>query len=74
MIVYKSEVVYGDKLKFEVTADDFNKYGYDFFYKITSTETEREVARAKTGIVFFDYEKRKMVEIPYKFRLIFATK
>jgi len=69
-----SEVVYADKLKFEVTVDDFNKYGCDFFYKITSTETGREVARAKTEIVFFDYEKRKIVEIPYKFILILATK
>ncbi len=33
---------------------------------------EKEVARAKTGIVFFDYEKRKIAPLPKEFRTLFA--
>ena len=67
-IVYKSEGHYGDVLKIEVTVDDFGKFGCDFIYRISNKETSKEIARAKTGIVFFDYEKKKMVEVPEKFK------
>jgi 4-hydroxybenzoyl-CoA thioesterase len=30
--------------------------------------TQREVARGKTGIVFFDYETRKVAPMPAAFR------
>ncbi len=43
-------------------------------YKITNKKTGKEVVRAKTGILFFDYKKRKMVEVPEKFFELFATK
>jgi Predicted thioesterase len=69
-IVYKSEAFYGDVLKIEIAVCDFTQYGCDFIYKITQRETDREVARAKTGIVFFDYEKRKVAPVPEKFKTI----
>jgi len=72
VIIYKSEVFYGETLKIEVTADDFSKHGCDLIYRITNKETGKEVARAKTGIVFFDYEKRKVVQVPEKFKAIFT--
>jgi len=68
VIVYKSEAFYGDTLKIGVTRDDYNKYGCDLFYKLTNKATGREVARAKTGIVFFDYDTRKMVRAPERFK------
>jgi acyl-CoA thioester hydrolase len=41
---------------------DFNKYGCDFVYRVTEQASGREVARAKTGIVFFDYRKRRVIQ------------
>ena len=58
VILYKSESFHGDLLQIEVTVDDFHKYGCDFYYKLTNKPSGTEVARAKTGIVFFDYENR----------------
>ena len=72
-IVYKSEAFYGETLKIEVAIRDFSKYGFDFVYKITEKETGREVARAKTGLVFFDYKGRKVVSVPEKFKTIFLS-
>ncbi len=70
-IVYKSEAFYGESFKIEIATCDFNKYGCDFVYKISEKETGREVARAKTGVVFFDYKQRKVASVPEKFKEIF---
>lgn len=67
-LVYKSESFYGETLRIEIAVLDFSQYGCDFIYKITEKESGREVARAKTGIVFFDYEKRKVAPVPEKFK------
>jgi acyl-CoA thioester hydrolase len=67
-IQYKSQGYHGDVLVFKVTVDNFIKNGCDFFFKITNKETGKEIARAKTGIVFFDYQSNKLVSVPEKFR------
>lgn len=69
-VVYKSQGYYGDPLRIEVTTAEPTRYGCDLYYRLTNTATGREVARAKTGIVFFDYEANKMAELPVEFRAI----
>ena len=71
VIIYKSEGFYGDILTVEVTAGEFNNCGCDIFYRITNKKTEKEVVRAKTGIVFFDYKNRSISHIPDKFKKLF---
>ncbi|WP_367183863.1 thioesterase family protein [Neptuniibacter sp.] len=51
----------------DIALDDFNKYGCDIYYLISNKKTAVEVAHAKTGIVFFDYEQRKVTSIPEAF-------
>ena len=63
-IVYKSESFLGDTLQIEIAVGDLNKYGFDLFYRLTNKLTGKEVARGKTGIVCFDYSKRKIALIP----------
>lgn len=67
-IVYKAESFYGEKIQIDVAVGDFNKYGCDFYYLITNKETAVEIAHAKTGIVFFDYEERKVTAVPEVFQ------
>lgn len=64
VVVYKSESFLGDQLEVKIGVDDFNKYGFDMFYLITNSHTGKEVASGKTGIVCFDYDKRKVATIP----------
>ena len=73
VIVYKSEAFPGEWLEIAVTASDFNKYGCDFMYKVTERSSGREVARAKTGIVFFDYQSRSVQKTPPSFSKLFAS-
>ena len=67
-IVYKAEGFYGDRLKFEVTAADFNKYGGDIFYKVSNADNDTLIAESKTGIVFYDYEASQMMALPEAFK------
>lgn len=72
-IQYKSQGYHRDILLFEVTVDNFIKTGCDFFFKITNKATGKEIARAKTGIAFFDYKENKLVAVPEKFKLLIES-
>ena len=67
-VQYKSEGFYGDELLVEVAVNDFTGIGCDFIYRVTNKNTLKEIALAKTGIVFFNYEKRKTAPIPELFK------
>ncbi|MBB1283692.1 thioesterase family protein [Flavisolibacter sp. BT320] len=63
-IEFKAEAFYGDVLTAFVAAGDFSKIGFDLYYKLVKGETETVVAVAKTGMVCFDYKKRKVAAVP----------
>jgi acyl-CoA thioester hydrolase len=68
IVVYKSEGFHGDRLVAEVAVGDFQNASCDFLYRLTLKETGKEIARAKTGIVFYDYTLKKTMSVPAKFR------
>jgi acyl-CoA thioester hydrolase len=63
-VLYKSESFLADQLIIKIGVSDFSKYGFDMFYLIENKVTGKEVARGKTGIVCFDYDKKKVASIP----------
>ncbi|MBN3562600.1 acyl-CoA thioesterase [Aliamphritea spongicola] len=67
-IVYKAEGFHGEQIQIDIAVGDFNKYGCDIYYLLTNKQTAVEIAHAKTGIVFFDYEARKVTGIPQAFQ------
>jgi acyl-CoA thioester hydrolase len=71
VLVYKAEIFYGTTLTIEIGLTDPHTHGTDITYRVM--DGENEMARAKTGIVFFDYEKRKIVHMPEEFRTLFAS-
>jgi acyl-CoA thioester hydrolase len=65
-IEFKKELNYGDQVKIWVTADGFDKLGFDLFYKmelIKGTETHL-VGKAKTGMLCYDYINKKKTSVP----------
>ena len=68
-IVYKSEAFYGQTVKVRIAATPAGKTGCDLSYSLTDAADDREIARMKTGIVFFDYERRRPTRIPDAFRI-----
>ncbi|HET8861199.1 thioesterase family protein [Marivirga sp.] len=65
-ITYKAEVFAFEDLTIEVGLKDFNKYGCDFIYRFNKSDGTL-AALGKTGIIFFDYEKRKIAQMPKSF-------
>jgi acyl-CoA thioesterase FadM len=72
-LVYKSQAVCGDVLRVQVAVQDFGPVGCDLVYLVTNTASGAEVARAKTGLVCFDYAASKVARCPEKFRAALAT-
>lgn len=67
-IVYRGEAHYGDELEIGVGAGEFSGSGFDLLYRITRQADGREIALVKTGLVFFDYVKKKPQRVPARFR------
>lgn len=72
-VQYKSEAFYGEIMKVHVAVTDIGQRGFDLTWRMDEATTGREVARGKTGIVFFDYANRQIMATPEKFRQRFAS-
>ncbi|MCB2205648.1 thioesterase family protein [bacterium] len=66
-VMYRSEAFPGERLRVEVGVSDIYRKGCDILYRFSCIADGREVARVKTGIVFFDFETRTMVSTPEAF-------
>jgi acyl-CoA thioester hydrolase len=65
-IEYKGEMFYGDTVIISIKAMNFSKIGFELYYKMEK-ETEKGkvmVAKIKTGILGYDYTKKKIANIP----------
>ncbi|MFT3822404.1 MAG: thioesterase family protein [Chitinophagaceae bacterium] len=65
-IEYKNELFYGDMVKVSVAAGDFSKISFDLYYKLEKESNGKTitVAVAKTGIVCYNYDLKKVVAVP----------
>lgn len=66
---YRSEAFHGEVMVVRMGAAEFGSKGCDLLWCMNEKTTNREVARGKTGIVFFDYTTRKIAPVPDNFRL-----
>ncbi len=65
-IVYKAESFYGDIIEAAVAPGDFDPFGFELFYRFRKKSGDGmiEVARAKTGIICFNYSEKKVEAVP----------
>jgi acyl-CoA thioester hydrolase len=66
IVNYKEESFLFDKLSVESSIGEVRSKGFRMFHKITA-EHGRLIALAETGVVAFDYQKRKVARIPESF-------
>ena len=73
-IEFKSEAFYGDVVEVRLGAGDISRVAFDLNYQLFVKRNDENIllANAKTGMVCFDYEKRKLVAIPEKLLTILA--
>ncbi|MFZ1260004.1 MAG: thioesterase family protein [Chitinophagaceae bacterium] len=65
-IEFKSELFYGDVVIASVTAGEISKIGFELLYSLEKEIDSNRVlvAKVKTGMICYDYEKKKIVAIP----------
>lgn len=63
-LLYKSEAFLGDVLEVKIAVADFSRYGFDLYYQLVRKDNTKEVARGKTGVVCFDFERRRVAPVP----------
>ncbi len=65
-VEFKAEVLYGDEIEAEVACGNMSRVGFDLFYRISIWREGNKTlaAKIKTGMICFDYEKKKTVELP----------
>lgn len=65
-VTYSNESFYGDVLDISLAAGEISRAGFELFYLIETTRngTIIPVAKAKTGMVCYDYANKKVVALP----------
>ena len=67
-IEYKAEGFYAEKLFIEIGVSEISHCSFDIIYRASKENGEKILAVAKTGMVAFDYEKRKVVPMAPEFK------
>ena len=67
-VMYLRQGHYGQILKVEMAVTDFTTRGFDIVYRITDAAAGLELARAKTGHLFYNYQLQKTIPVPQDFR------
>ena len=76
-IEFKNELFYGDVIIASVVTGEISRIGFDLLYKLETmrpANSERKVlvAAAKTGMICYDYKKKKIVSVPTEARVKLA--
>lgn len=72
-ITYLSEGFLGNDIRIEIMVGDPANAGFDIFYRMHNLTTGKDLAHVKTGVLAFDYEKKKVRKLPDTFKKILKT-
>ena len=72
IVEFKSEAFYGDIIEIIISVGEISKVSFEFFYQLSATRNEKNIllALAKTGMVCYDYENKKVISIPEELKEI----
>ena len=68
IVDYQSESFANDLLVINVGVSEFNRYGFDIGFQVSNGALDSVVCTAKLGVVFFDFDKHKITEVPRAFK------
>lgn len=75
-VEYKSESYYGDVFLIDIFIGEITKVSFEIFYNIYTMRKGESIliAKAKTGMVCYDYDAKKVINIPEEFALLINGK
>ncbi|HET7115795.1 MAG TPA: acyl-CoA thioesterase [Hanamia sp.] len=76
LVEFKNEAHYNDLLEVKIFSGEISRVGFEFFYEISVKRNEHEIiiARAKTGMVCYNYKLKKVEAVPEKLKTILIVK
>ena len=74
-IEFKKEMNYKDEVKISVAANGFDKYGFDIFYKLEIIQEQNLIlaGKAKTGMLCYNYQNKKLTGVPEKLKIVLSN-
>jgi acyl-CoA thioesterase FadM len=71
-VEFKKEAFYKDILEVKIFAGEIFKVGFEFFYSLSTMRDKLSllIANAKTGMVWFNYEEKKLIPVPEELKKI----
>jgi 4-hydroxybenzoyl-CoA thioesterase len=72
-VVYRAEGHHGMELEIGVALADVRSRSFDLLYRMLDAASGAEIARVKTGLVWFDYVTRKVARMPAPFTRLAAA-
>lgn len=63
---FKNESFYGEEISITISAGEISRVSFDLYYQLTTKRNNENIvlARAKTGMVCYDYKNKKAAPIP----------
>lgn len=74
-VEFKSESFYGDVVEVKIGAGEITRVSFELYYQLLAIRNNEHLllANAKTGMIAYDYDAKKVVAIPGKLRSILTT-
>jgi acyl-CoA thioester hydrolase len=76
IIEFKQELFYGDLIEAKIAVTEISRIGFDLTYQLSTTSENgntRIVALSKSGMVCYDYGKKKIVSTPEEVKRILSS-
>ncbi len=72
LVEFKNESFYHDILEIKIFCGELSRAGFEIFYLITTQRDGKEliIARAKTGMICYNYQEKKVEMLPEKLKII----
>jgi acyl-CoA thioesterase FadM len=73
-IEFKNESFYGDLVEVRLGAGEVSRVGFELYYQLLAKRNTENIilANAKTGMVCYDYDAKKVAAIPDKLKMLLA--
>lgn len=70
VIEFKNESFYGDVVEVALSAGELSRVGFELYYQLSAKRKTEKVllAKAKTGMVCYDYTGKKVVAVSDKIK------
>jgi acyl-CoA thioester hydrolase len=74
VLEFKNESFYGDVLEIKLGSGEITRAGFDLYYQLFVNRNNETIllANAKTGMVCYDYDAKKVAMIPEKLKAILS--